>query len=74
MKPRNGEKTHPLSQVALEVLRKLLKGPIPASLINPGIRDRLAREQLAELVNLPSPFKTSRGNPYPHGRMSGAVP
>lgn len=39
---------HPLSEHALGVLRRLLRGPIEAYLINPGVRGRLWREGLAE--------------------------
>jgi len=47
-KPLNGEKTHPLSEHALRVLRRIEGAPVPRYLINPGVRDRLLRESLVE--------------------------
>ena len=47
--PLNGTKTHPLSQHALGVLQRLSRYPIPRSEINPGVIDRLSREDLIEL-------------------------
>jgi hypothetical protein len=46
--PLNGTKTHPLSKHAKGVLADLAKGPISSFLINPGVRNRLCRENLAE--------------------------
>lgn len=54
--PLNGVKTHPLSAHAMDVLRALLNGPTPRQTINPGVRNRLAREALTEEVSLPSPY------------------
>lgn len=48
MKPLNGERTHPLSKHAIGVLSDLLvRGPLPGYQINPGVRDRFRREDLA---------------------------
>lgn len=48
-KPLNGEKTHPLKPGSIRVLERLLcKGPQPRHEINPGVRDRLHREDLVE--------------------------
>ena len=53
MKPLNGTKTHPLKPAALAVLRSLVDGgPRRAHTINPGVRNRLAREGLAEECNI----------------------
>jgi hypothetical protein len=46
--PLNGEKTHPLKPGSIAVLRELSNGPVFAYQINPGVRDRLIREGLAE--------------------------
>lgn len=47
--PLNGANTRPLSEHALGVLRKLRDvGPLPSYLLNPGVRNRLSREALAE--------------------------
>jgi hypothetical protein len=48
MAPLNGKKTHPLKPASLSVLRVLSRKPLKAHLINPGVRDRLTREGLAE--------------------------
>ena len=62
MKPLNGEKTHPLSAKALKVLDLIRRGPIPTQEINPGTVDRLLREGVVKLVELPSPYKSRKGN------------
>jgi hypothetical protein len=46
-KPPHGEKTHPLRPGSIEVLRRLARYPIARREINAGIRERLAREDLA---------------------------
>lgn len=47
-RPLNGTKTHPLKASSILALRLLSKGPLSAHLLNPGVRDRLSREGLAE--------------------------
>jgi len=47
-RPLNGTKTNPLKPVSIEVLRRLVDHPIESYRINPGVRDRLSREGLAE--------------------------
>lgn len=60
--PLNGQKTHPLTPHALEVLRRLVQfGPQPAQEINAGVVNRFARESLVDRVQLPSPYKTHKG-------------
>lgn len=59
--PLNGEKTHPLTPHALEVLRQLARAPMPRQEINAGVVNRFAREALAETVMRPSPYKTHKG-------------
>ena len=44
--PLHGTKTHPLSDHARGILAQLAKGPIPAYQINPGVINRLLREDL----------------------------
>lgn len=46
--PLNGTKTHPLSAHAIGVLRRLARQSMFGCEINPGVRDRLWREGLAE--------------------------
>jgi hypothetical protein len=56
-------KTHTLSHHSIDVLRRLrTHGPIPCSGVNPGIVSRLQRSGLVELILLPSPYPTHRGN------------
>jgi hypothetical protein len=54
--PNNGEKTHPLTAIALGVLCESARGPVLKRGVNPGIVDRLTREDLVELIELPSPW------------------
>jgi len=58
VKPLNGEKTHPLSQIALDALVAIEKKPAPRQTLNPGLVNRLLREALVESVYLPSPWKS----------------
>lgn len=49
MPPLNGTKTHPLKPASIAMLKRMAEsGPVDAYKINPGIRDRLSREGLAE--------------------------
>lgn len=50
MKPQNGEKTHPLKPASIAVLRELATGPLPSYRVNPGTRNRLRREGLADEI------------------------
>jgi hypothetical protein len=59
--PLNGIQTHPLTEHALEILRRVQDSPMPAQEINPGVSNRLLREELIEIVQLPSPYKTHKG-------------
>lgn len=59
--PLNGEKTHPLSEHATMKLRELSIAPQPTLLINPGVVNRFLRDELAEIVQLPSPYKSHAG-------------
>lgn len=69
----NGGKTRPLTEASRAVLLQLVKAPIPRASVNPGVVDRLTREPpLAEVVNLPSPFKTHRGALVPHLQITEA--
>lgn len=73
MTPLNGEKTHPLTAHALEVLRRLRdNGPMPRQETNPGVANRLLRESLAETVDLPSPYKSHKGADCEHLRITDA--
>ena len=65
-KPLNGEKTHPLSNHAREVLVSLADEPIPYSQINAGVINRLMLDEYVECITLPSPFKTHKGQKIRH--------
>ena len=66
IKPLNGEKTHPLSAHDLAELRHIDRSPVPQCAVNPGVVNRLKREELVEIVMLPSPFKTHKGRKIAH--------
>ena len=70
MTPLNGTKTHPLTAHALAELRDLANKPCPRQAVNPGVANRLLREELVESVMLPSPFKTHAGKPLEHLRIT----
>lgn len=70
----NGGRTHPLTLYATGVLRLLDICPRPYQEINPGVIDRLTREPnpLAEIVQLPSPYKVHRGDTCKHLQITAA--
>ena len=68
--PLNGTKTHPLSVHALGKLREIARAPTPTADVNPGVVNRLLREQLVEPVMLPSPFKTHKGGDCEHLKIT----
>jgi len=56
--PLNGVKTHPLSSHALGVLEQISKAPMPRQEVNPGVVNRLQREDLVEIKLQESPYKS----------------
>lgn len=72
MKPLNGEKTHPISAHALAELRHINREPVPSSAVNPGVHNRLLREELVKVVMLPSPFVTHKGRRVAHLEITDA--
>lgn len=59
--PLNGERTHPLSAHALEILGRLSRSThMPRQEINPGVANHLEREALVELIDAPSPYRTGK--------------
>lgn len=70
--PLNGDKTHPLSEHAWGVLAQLKRGPVPKVSINAGVSNRFLREELAEFVNLPSPFTSHKGRNTPFMQITDA--
>lgn len=65
-------KLHPLSDHARRVLSSLCHGPCVRQDINPGVTDRLAREDLIEMVDLPSPYASHKGRKIAHARITMA--
>ena len=53
--------SRPLTAHARAVLAEIEKAPVPASTVNPGVRTKLINAGFAEIVQLPSPYKTVRG-------------
>lgn len=72
MKPLNGEKTHQLTEHAIAELRDLANKPCPRQAVNPGVANRLLRDDLVESVMLPSPFRSHSGKPLEHLRITDA--
>jgi hypothetical protein len=70
--PMNGTKTHPLTPHALSVLKRLLSGPEPQQSINPGVVNRLMREDLVTIAKRPSPFATHKNRPIDHLEITDA--
>lgn len=62
----NGGQTRPLTEAAKVALWSLAAAPQPRQEFNPGVRDRLTREDLAAEVDLPSPYKSHKGRNCPH--------
>lgn len=57
---------NPLSAHALGQLRLTVENPVPKSDMNPGVVDRLLRENLVVIENLVSPFPSHHGKKIPH--------
>ncbi len=70
--PLNGTKTHKLSQHAIDELRDISHRPVPSQSVNPGIANRLMRENLVEIVSLPSPFVSHKGKDISHLKITQA--
>ena len=70
MKPLHGDKTHPLSAFALRTLASIALKPIPRQEINPGVVNRLLREELVEQVLLVSPYEKRKYVLIDHLRIS----
>lgn len=62
----NGGKTRPLTAHALEELGNIAKSPVPQCAVNPGVTDRLLREDLVTIESLLSPYKVHKGGKCPH--------
>ena len=61
MRPLNGTKTHPLSKVAISALKFIRLHPSPRQSFNPGLVNRLEREELVETFQLQGAYKTVKG-------------
>lgn len=58
--PLNGSRTHPLKEPSIQVLRALRTFPIPYGEINAGVIDRLIREDLVEVTEVPNPYPSKK--------------
>jgi hypothetical protein len=70
--PLHGTKTHPLTSHALDALDALRTRECPTQVFNPGVVNRLQREALVEIVDLPSPYRSHKGRKIPHLRITDA--
>lgn len=70
-RPLNGTKTHPLTEASRRALGTISMAPIPRQEVNPGVADRLEREGLVIVVDLPSPYKGRKGK-VPHLKITEA--
>lgn len=61
LKPLNGETTHPLSEKAVAQLWALAEAPQPRLEINPGLMNRLLREDLVKVTSKASPYRIHKG-------------
>lgn len=73
IKPLNGDKTHPLTAHGYEALARINqpKG-CPTMDFNPGVVNRLLREELAEIFTAPSPYRSSKGRTVQFLRITDA--
>lgn len=60
----------PLSEHAIRALRSLDPLPKPCVSYNPSVVHRLMRDNLVEVVRLPSPFHTHKGKLIQHMRLT----
>jgi hypothetical protein len=71
-KPLNGTLTHPLTKHALSVLAMIARDPTPRQTVNPGVVDRLSRENLVADALLPSPYAIHKGGDIRFLRITDA--
>lgn len=71
-RPMNGTKTHPLTKSSLSALSDLARRPDARQNLNPGVSNRLLREDLVESVQLPSPFTSHKGKLIEHLQITEA--
>lgn len=72
MQPLNGTKTHPLKPASVEALRGVAQAAVPRQEINPGVANRLLRDDLVESVDLPSPYAAHKRRPIEHLKVTAA--
>jgi len=70
--PLNGTKTHPLTKHAKTALATIATGPVPSQVFNPGVVNRLLRESLVEIVQLPSPYASHKGRLISHLKITAS--
>ena len=72
MRTDTATRLRPLSDRAIGVLKEIGKTPVARLLMNPGVSSRLLRDGLVEDVLLPSPFKSDKGKPRSHLRLTAS--
>lgn len=70
--PLNGSRTHPLSEHAIRALQSLSHAPRPTQEFNAGVINRLLREALVTIEDVPSPYATGRGKRIPFATITAA--
>lgn len=71
--PLNGTKTHPLTKDGIAALQLLSRnGPQIPQRFNPGIRNRLLREDLVRVIQMMSPHKKDKGGLCDHFALTDA--
>ena len=71
-KHETATRQRPLTEHALSVLQGIAKAPLARLLVNPGVSTRLLRDGLVEDVLMPSPFKSDKGKPCSHLRLTAS--
>jgi hypothetical protein len=61
-----------LSAYELAELSHVARNPTPTCSLSPRVVDRLTRQGLAEVVSLPSPFRSHNGRRIPHLKATEA--
>ena len=72
MRTDTATRLRPLSYHAIGVLQEIGKAPVARLFVNPGVSSRFLRDGLVEDVLLPSPFKSDKGKPRSHLRLTAS--
>lgn len=69
--PNQGQ-LRPLTAHGLSELRRIAEKPVPQQDVNAGVYDRLSRESLVRVVQLPSPYAIHKGKNINHLEITDA--